>query len=167
MRSLKKVSFIDGLEVSIDPPDWNVFGKMDFVLDGHIVECQEATSDVLAIFTEQEESYIYSWRPLNEWEEVEGIETQEDLGEELCDYCPLENHLKGVRCYGGQPVMCEGSHCKEAHTYYLDNFLEERLSKKEELSIKKEEKTIDITSTKCYNTRERLRKAVSTIDSSY
>ncbi len=37
------------------------------------------------------------------------------LENNLCEaYCPLPDHLKGVHCYGGQPVMCEGSHCGEA-----------------------------------------------------
>lgn len=42
-------------------------------------------------------------------EELRGM-----LDERLCDFCPLPDELKGVHCYGGEPVMCEGSHCKEA-----------------------------------------------------
>lgn len=42
-------------------------------------------------------------------------EIQAMLDTDLCDcYCPLPDHLKGVHCYGGEPVMCEGSHCDEA-----------------------------------------------------
>lgn len=36
------------------------------------------------------------------------------LGDKLCDFCPLSDGLKGVHCYGGQPVMCEGAYCKGA-----------------------------------------------------
>ena len=42
-----------------------------------------------------------------------------DLDTELCDNCPLPDELKGVRCYGGNPAMCEGSHCGEAYERYL------------------------------------------------
>lgn len=42
-------------------------------------------------------------------------DVQEMLDTDLCEsYCPLPDHLKGVRCYGGEPIMCEGSHCSEA-----------------------------------------------------
>lgn len=42
-------------------------------------------------------------------------EIQSMLDTALCNiYCPLPDHLKGVHCYGGEPVMCEGSHCREA-----------------------------------------------------
>ena len=42
-------------------------------------------------------------------------EIQSMLDTDLCEvYCPLPDHLKGVHCYGGQPIMCEGSHCAEA-----------------------------------------------------
>lgn len=49
--------------------------------------------------------------------------TREDMKDsgELCNHCPLPEDLKGVHCYGGQPVMCEGSHCKEAYQSYLDD----------------------------------------------
>ena len=42
-----------------------------------------------------------------------------DLDTELCDNCPLPDELKDVRCYGGNPAMCEGSHCGEAYERYL------------------------------------------------
>ena len=46
---------------------------------------------------------------------------KEDLNEKLCDYCPLPEHAKGTHCYGGQPVMCEGSRCDDAFEEYLDS----------------------------------------------
>lgn len=40
---------------------------------------------------------------------------QSMLDTDLCDvYCPLPDNLKGVHCYGGEPIMCEGSHCDKA-----------------------------------------------------
>lgn len=50
---------------------------------------------------------------------------QEELDTELCDFCPLPDEAKGVHCYGGNPVMCEGSHCGEAYERYLEDFKEE------------------------------------------
>lgn len=46
------------------------------------------------------------------------------LEERLCDYCPLPDDLKGVHCYGGEPVMCEGSHCGEALEYWKEEYVE-------------------------------------------
>lgn len=51
--------------------------------------------------------------------------TIDELDEELCSYCPLPEESQGVHCYGGLPVMCEGSHCKEAYQNYLDTYEEE------------------------------------------
>jgi hypothetical protein len=39
---------------------------------------------------------------------------------DLCNYCPLPEESRGVHCYGGEPVMCEGSHCKEAGENYIE-----------------------------------------------
>ena len=49
------------------------------------------------------------------------IKTIEELSDEdlLCKYCPIPEERRGVRCYGGTPIMCEGSHCKEAYESYL------------------------------------------------
>jgi hypothetical protein len=48
--------------------------------------------------------------------------SQEDLGETLCDYCPLEESQKGVHCYGGQPIMCyDSGHCDLAYESYLES----------------------------------------------
>lgn len=53
-------------------------------------------------------------------------EMKEIVGEEtLCGiYCPLPDHLKGVHCYGGQPVMCEGARCGEALASWKDELVE-------------------------------------------
>ena len=36
------------------------------------------------------------------------------LEDDLCCYCPIPPEYQGVHCYGGEPVMCEGSRCDEA-----------------------------------------------------
>lgn len=41
------------------------------------------------------------------------MRTAEELGEELCNHCPLEKQQKGVHCYGGEPVFCVDSGCCE------------------------------------------------------
>ena len=47
------------------------------------------------------------------------IKKSKDLGDELCDYCPLEK--KGVYSVpGGYKAGCEGSHCEEAYENYKD-----------------------------------------------
>jgi hypothetical protein len=43
----------------------------------------------------------------------------------LCDYCPLPDESKGVHCYGGNPVMCEGKCCPEAMERYLEEMEDE------------------------------------------
>lgn len=45
--------------------------------------------------------------------------TADELGEQLCDYCPLETGLRGVYSTpGGGSAGCEGSHCSEAYANY-------------------------------------------------
>lgn len=46
--------------------------------------------------------------------------TKEELGDALCEYCPLEEYRKGAHCYGGVVGMCEGSHCDDAYEAYLE-----------------------------------------------
>jgi len=50
----------------------------------------------------------------------EGVaKSQEEMDDDLCNYCPLPDGSKGAQCYGGNPVMCEGRHCNEAYQTYL------------------------------------------------
>ena len=56
--------------------------------------------------------------------------TVEELGEDLCEYCKCsdygnEDYHGEMKCYGGEPVGCEGMYCKEAYENYLDDFKEE------------------------------------------
>lgn len=46
------------------------------------------------------------------------------LEDRMCDYCPLPDELKGAHCYGGAPVMCEGTHCAEAIAAWKEEFVE-------------------------------------------
>lgn len=46
------------------------------------------------------------------------------LEDNLCDYCPLPDEQKGAHCYGGQPVMCEGTHCDEAIAMWKEGLVE-------------------------------------------
>lgn len=43
----------------------------------------------------------------------------------LCDYCPLDDKFKGVHCYGGLPIMCEGQHCDTAFDRWEKEFKHE------------------------------------------
>ena len=52
-------------------------------------------------------------------------ELHDQFGEELCENCPLPESAKGVHCYGGAPVMCEGSHCSEAVDIWFDEQVDE------------------------------------------
>lgn len=46
----------------------------------------------------------------------------EELGDELCNYCPLDDNQKHVRSTSsGMPIMCEGSRCGDAYDNYLDS----------------------------------------------
>lgn len=42
--------------------------------------------------------------------------------EELCEYCPIPEEGRGVHCYGGEPIMCEGCCCDKAYENYLEEF---------------------------------------------
>ena len=49
--------------------------------------------------------------------------SMEELGEELCNYCKLEEHLRGVKSFAGrEPVMCrESPYCDKAYSSYLES----------------------------------------------
>lgn len=48
----------------------------------------------------------------------------EMLEDRLCDFCPLPDYLKGVHCYGGEPVMCNGSYCDKALKAWKEDYVE-------------------------------------------
>jgi hypothetical protein len=49
------------------------------------------------------------------------MKSQEELGEEICEYCPIEPSDRGVHCYGGSVSMCEGSKCDDAYENYIES----------------------------------------------
>lgn len=44
----------------------------------------------------------------------------EELGEKLCDFCPLEDWEKGSHLHPNGYSSCEGSRCEDALEYYLE-----------------------------------------------
>lgn len=51
----------------------------------------------------------------------------EELGDDLCYYCPLHESEKGVHCYGNYPIYCVDSGCCEkAYQNYID-FMEGKI----------------------------------------
>ena len=48
------------------------------------------------------------------------ISEKDELGDDLCKYCPLEKHLQGsYSTPGGMSAGCEGRSCDEAYENYL------------------------------------------------
>lgn len=48
--------------------------------------------------------------------------TQEELGEDLCNYCDLEDSHRGAKCYGGAPTFCwDSGYCELAYKSYLES----------------------------------------------
>jgi hypothetical protein len=49
------------------------------------------------------------------------IRSKEDLGDELCNFCPRDENKRGVYSLpGGFPSGCEGANCCEAYENYLE-----------------------------------------------
>lgn len=56
-------------------------------------------------------------------------EEQDNLGDDICKWCPIPKEAQGVRCYGGPVIMCEGSRCTEAmEAFYEDQMGELEMS---------------------------------------
>lgn len=71
--------------------------------------------------------FVFVAQRLTNREFYEGMsdeEIREMLEENMCNYCPLPDELKGAHCYGGQPVMYEGSHCDEAIERWKEEYVE-------------------------------------------
>lgn len=64
---------------------------------------------------------------LKKWNELLKIENPpksiDELGDDLCDYCPLEK--KGVYGSPGGDIGCEGVACESAYISYLECWEEE------------------------------------------
>jgi hypothetical protein len=65
-------------------------------------------------------------KTIKEEEIIEPIESKEELGDTLCDYCPLESYARGVQGVGGKTgyISCEGMYCDEAYENYLEEMEE-------------------------------------------
>lgn len=46
------------------------------------------------------------------------------LGENICDHFPLPEEKRGFRCYGGEPIMCEGVCCDDALRAWKEEYVE-------------------------------------------
>lgn len=51
---------------------------------------------------------------------------KEDLGDDLCKFCPLEDWEKGCHGIPSGYISCEGRSCEEAYEYYLEDFDENK-----------------------------------------
>lgn len=94
-----------------------------------------------------------------------------ELGDELCSYCPLNENEKGVHSYGSYPVICADSGCCEkAYQNYLD-FMEGKIKdlkseiqnqiKERELEIARYEDLNDLSTKR----NKKLKKKLSLLDS--
>lgn len=105
--------------------DWFIvrFGKMTkTVHKGFLASWQLHTCE---LFVDQGWIYIAERMANGEFYAGKTDEQIKDMLEErLCDYCLLPDEAKGVRCYGGEPVMCEGSHCDEAIEAWKEEYVE-------------------------------------------
>ena len=56
--------------------------------------------------------------------EKEGIDDvkPDEESDFLCNYCPLDEGTKGVHCYGGEPIMCEGAKCEDAMEAWVGEY---------------------------------------------
>jgi hypothetical protein len=55
----------------------------------------------------------------------EGLK-KDELGDELCNFCPLDENRKGTYSTpGGLSAGCEGSHCDIAYDNYVESLNEE------------------------------------------
>ena len=95
----------------------------------------------------------------------------DELGDELCSYCPLNENEKGVHCYGSYPVICADSgYCEKAYQNYLD-FMQGKIKdlkseiqnqiKERELETAKYEDLNDLSTKR----NKKLKKKLSLLDS--
>ena len=94
----------------------------------------------------------------------------DELGDELCSYCPLNENEKGVHCYGSYPVICADSgYCEKAYQNYLD-FMQGKIKdlkseiqnqiKERELETAKYEDLNDLSTKR----NKKLKKKLSLLD---
>jgi len=89
--------------------------------------------------------------------------SQEELGEQLCNYCPLEDSNKGVHCYGDLPVMCvDTGCCVQAYENYLEEFEEEN----EEMDNLEKANLVEGAALKVKNTKRKINELEKVISNS-
>lgn len=71
--------------------------------------CVKVLIEVLDLFPEQQKE-----KPLD----------MEELGEDLCKWCPLDEYLQGSKLHPNGHYSCEGCRCQEAYEQYLEDFSE-------------------------------------------
>jgi hypothetical protein len=80
-------------------------------------------------YSEPEDLFVFeNLKEATEWlyreskREKAVIKTADELGDELCKFCPLDENRKGVYSVpGGFSGGCEGSHCSDAYENYVSN----------------------------------------------
>ncbi|EHN14106.1 hypothetical protein [Clostridium sporogenes] len=110
----RETSFV--LEYTFEDKKGKEYNKITLCED-----CANALSNLFYKVMEESESYKY------EEDEFKKIpKTIEELGEELCRYCLLEENFRGSINNGNGPVFCsESNHCDEAYQIYLKECEEE------------------------------------------
>jgi hypothetical protein len=89
--------------------------------------------------------------------------SKEELEDQLCEYCPLEESPKGVHCYGGEPVMCvDTGCCVQAYENYLEEFKEEN----KEMDNLEKVKEIEEAASKVRSARSRINYLNKVIENS-
>lgn len=52
------------------------------------------------------------------------LKTDDDLSDDLCLYCPLDDDEKGIHGVPNGYISCEGRYCQEAYEMYIEEWTE-------------------------------------------
>lgn len=52
------------------------------------------------------------------------LKTADDLSDDLCLYCPLDDDEKGTHGVPNGYISCEGRYCQEAYEMYIEEWTE-------------------------------------------
>lgn len=52
------------------------------------------------------------------------LKTADDLSDDLCLYCPLDDDEKGIHGVPNGYISCEGRCCQEAYEMYIEEWTE-------------------------------------------
>ena len=120
-RKYKKGKLVTSLDEFFQHECFIVNGKTQ-----HRGWCQAWQLGLARLYIER--GVVYVAERLTNGEYYSGISAEEIanmLDDKLCNYCPLPEESRGVHCYGGEPVMCEGSHCAEAMEAWMEEEVDE------------------------------------------